>query len=133
LPWQNAYVESFGGRVRDELLSVELFSCLAEAQVLIKDWREDYNHHRPHSSLGMMTPIAFAASLRQPQRGPTATAAGEGIEQRRLQTSAGSEPQPASSRPGKRQNPAEEITSATSRTNSHTTTTPTQLSRQVDR
>lgn len=132
-PWQNAYVESFGGRVRDELLSVELFSCLAEAQVLIEDWREDYNHHRPHSSLGMMTPTAFAASLRQPRPEPTATAAGEGIEQRRLQTNPGSEPQPASSRPRKRQNPAEEITPTVSQTNSHTPTTPTQLSQQVDR
>jgi Integrase core domain len=50
-PWQNPYVESFGSRVRDELLGVEVFSCLAEAQVLIEDWRQDYNHHRPHSSL----------------------------------------------------------------------------------
>lgn len=41
-PWQNPYVESFTGRVRDELLGVEEFSCLAEAQVLISDWREDY-------------------------------------------------------------------------------------------
>ena len=81
-PWQNPYVESFGSRVRDELLAVELFSCLAEAQVLIEDWRQDYNHHRPHSALGMMTPAAFAASLRQPLPEPTATAAGEGVEQR---------------------------------------------------
>ena len=50
-PWQNPYVESFGGRVRDELLAVELFSCLTEARVLIEDWRIDYNHHRPHSAL----------------------------------------------------------------------------------
>jgi putative transposase len=42
-PWQNAYVESFNGRVRDELLDVEEFSCLAEARVVIEDWREDYN------------------------------------------------------------------------------------------
>ena len=59
-PWQNAYVESFGGRVRDELLALELFSCLAEAQALIEDRRVDYQH-RPHSTLGMMTPAAFAA------------------------------------------------------------------------
>ena len=39
---------------------MELFSCLAEAQVLIEDWRQDYNHRRPHSALGMMTPAAFA-------------------------------------------------------------------------
>lgn len=65
-PWQNAYVESFHSRVRDELLDVEEFSCLAEAQVLIADWRQDYNWHRPHSALGMLAPAVFAASLSQP-------------------------------------------------------------------
>ena len=64
-PWQNPYVESFGGRVRDELLAVELFSCLTEARVLIEDWRQDYNHRRPHSALGMMTPVAYAAGWRE--------------------------------------------------------------------
>jgi putative transposase len=59
-PWQNAYVESFGSRVRDELLSVELFSCLAEAKVMATDWREDYNERRPHSALGMQAPARFA-------------------------------------------------------------------------
>jgi putative transposase len=43
-PWQNPYVESFHSRVRDELLDVEEFSCLAEARVVIEDWRQDYNH-----------------------------------------------------------------------------------------
>jgi putative transposase len=62
-PWQNPYVESFNGRVRDELLDVEEFSCLAEARVVIEDWRQDYNQHRPHSSLGMRSPAAFAATL----------------------------------------------------------------------
>ena len=55
-PWQNAYVESFGSRIRDELLAVEQFSCLTEAQVMVADWRDDYNEHRPHSSLGARTP-----------------------------------------------------------------------------
>ena len=50
-PWQNPYVESFGSRIRDELLAVEQFSCLAEAQVMVEDWREDYNERRPHSAL----------------------------------------------------------------------------------
>jgi putative transposase len=59
-PWQNPYVESFGSRVRDELLSVELFTTLTEAQVMVADWREDYNTRRPHSSLGMKTPASFA-------------------------------------------------------------------------
>jgi putative transposase len=63
--WQNPYVESFGGRVRDELLSVELFSSLAKAQVLVEDWRIDYNSNRPHSALGMMAPARFAASWRR--------------------------------------------------------------------
>ena len=53
-PWQNPYVESFHSRVRDELLDVEEFSLLPEAQVVIGDWREDYNHRRPHSSLGCL-------------------------------------------------------------------------------
>ncbi len=61
-PWQNAFVESFHSRVRDELLNLELFSCLAEARVLIEDWREDYNQRRPHSSLGRKAPAAFAAA-----------------------------------------------------------------------
>ncbi len=63
-PWQNPFVESFGSRIRDELLAVELFSCLAEARVLVEDWRQDYNQHRPHSALGMMTPNAFATGYR---------------------------------------------------------------------
>jgi putative transposase len=61
-PWQNPFVESFHSRVRDELLNVEQFACLAEAQVVIDDWREDYNTRRPHSALGMRTPAAFAAA-----------------------------------------------------------------------
>ena len=61
-PWQNPFVESFHARVRDELLNVEPFACLAEAQVVIADWREDYNHRRRHSALGRKTPAAFAAA-----------------------------------------------------------------------
>ena len=60
-PWQNPFVESFHSRVRDELLDVEQFACLAEARVVIEDWRQDYNQHRPHSSLGMRAPAVFAA------------------------------------------------------------------------
>jgi putative transposase len=69
-PWQNAFVESFHSRVRDELLNVEEFSCLGEARVVIGDWHEDYNQRRPHSALGMQTPAAFAkAHPRAPARG----------------------------------------------------------------
>jgi putative transposase len=59
-PWQNPYVESFNSRVRDELLDGELFYTLTEAQVLVEDWREDYNERRPHSALGMTAPARFA-------------------------------------------------------------------------
>lgn len=63
-PWENPFVESFGGRVRDEVLSVELFDTLLEAQVVIEDWRVEYNTVRPHSSLGWLAPGAYAASCR---------------------------------------------------------------------
>ena len=58
-PWENPFVESFNSRVRDELLSVEVFSCLTEAKVMIEDYRQDYNRCRPHRAHGMMTPAAF--------------------------------------------------------------------------
>lgn len=61
-PWENPYVESFGSRIRDELLSGELFDTLLEAKVLIEDWRTDYNTARPHSALGMSTPARYAAA-----------------------------------------------------------------------
>lgn len=61
-PWQNPWVESFNARVRDEVLNLEEFSCLAEARVLIEDWRQDYNHHHPHSALAMTAPAVFAAT-----------------------------------------------------------------------
>jgi len=59
-PWQNPYVESFGGRLRDELLAVETFSSLLEARVLVEDWRIEYNTIRPHSALGYLTPTDYA-------------------------------------------------------------------------
>jgi putative transposase len=59
-PWQNPYVESFGGRLRDELLAVEAFSSLLEARVLVEDWRIEYNTLRPHSALGNLTPTDYA-------------------------------------------------------------------------
>jgi putative transposase len=61
-PWQNPFVESFGSRVRDEVLSVEAFDSVLEAQTVITDWRTIYNHRRPHSSLGWRPPAAYAAS-----------------------------------------------------------------------
>jgi putative transposase len=58
-PWQNPYVESFGGRLRDELLAVEAFNTLLEARVLVEDWRIEYNTLRPHSALGYLTPTDY--------------------------------------------------------------------------
>lgn len=58
-PWENPFVESFNSRVRDELLAVEVFSCLAEVKVMVEDFRQDYNRSRPHRAHGMMTPVAF--------------------------------------------------------------------------
>lgn len=68
-PWQNGFVESFHGKLRDELLDAELFGCLKEAKMLSTQWRLDYNHRRPHSSLGYRTPAEFAASLAAPAVG----------------------------------------------------------------
>ncbi len=65
-PWENAYIESFNSRLRDELLSVELFGSLKEAQVLAEEHRLEYNHRRPHSALGYRTPAAFAATCLPP-------------------------------------------------------------------
>ena len=61
-PWQNPFVESFGGKVRDEVLAVESFDSLLEAKTVIEDWRNTYNTVRPHSSLDWKTPAAYAAS-----------------------------------------------------------------------
>lgn len=60
-PWENPYIESFTGKLRDELLGVEAFAMLLEAKVLAEDYRIDYNTYRPHSALGYRTPASFAA------------------------------------------------------------------------
>jgi putative transposase len=59
-PWQNPYIESFNGHLRDELLDLESFNTPLETQILLDDWRQDYNHHRPHQSLNYQTPAEFA-------------------------------------------------------------------------
>lgn len=70
-PWENGYAESFHGRVRDELLNVEEFLDLRDAKVHGARWRNEYNHRRPHSSLGYMAPAAFAAQLSSERLGAT--------------------------------------------------------------
>jgi transposase InsO family protein len=59
-PWENPFIESFNGRTRDELLNIEEFGTLLEAQVVIEAWRVEYNTYRPHSSLGGLTPAEYA-------------------------------------------------------------------------
>jgi transposase InsO family protein len=62
-PWENGYVESFNGKLRDELLNGERFATLLEAQVLIANWRQHYNRQRPHSALGYRPPTPEAVLL----------------------------------------------------------------------
>ena len=62
-PMQNGYVESFNGKMRDELLNETLFFNLDQARKVIAEWVEDYNTTRPHSALAYQTPAAFAAKL----------------------------------------------------------------------
>jgi len=69
-PWQNAWIESFNGRFRDELLNGWQFDSLLEARVIIEDWRTDYHWGRPHTAHGDLTPSEFAAkwtTINQPQ------------------------------------------------------------------
>jgi len=62
-PWENGYIESFNGKMRDELLDREIFMTLEEARVLINGWREEYNHFRPHSSKNYRPPAPEAKLL----------------------------------------------------------------------
>jgi putative transposase len=76
-PWENGYAESFNSKVRDELLNAEEFGSLLEARLLGQAWQQEYNHVRPHSSLGYRTPAEFAAACRKDRsatlRGPCDT------------------------------------------------------------
>jgi putative transposase len=69
-PTQNAFIESFNGRLRDELLNETLFSSLAQVRAVLAAWKDDYNDVRPHSALGNLTPTEYAdRSAFGPQRG----------------------------------------------------------------
>ena len=65
-PWENGYIESFNGKLRDELLDREIFYNLWEAQVLIEEWRRHYNTERPHSALGYRPPAPEAKMVSSP-------------------------------------------------------------------
>jgi len=75
-PWENAYSESFNSRFQDELLNQELFTSLTESRVLVEQYRVDYNHLRPHSSLGYLASAVFAAEQEAPASGSVASAPG---------------------------------------------------------
>lgn len=94
-PWQNAWIESFNGRLRDELLNAWRFDSLREAQVIIDDWRCDYNTNRPHSAHGELTPTEFA-----------------------LRWTATNQPE-AAQRPGHQTSPAQDPGAPSARTKSH--------------
>lgn len=64
-PWENGYVESFNGKLRDQLLNGEIFDTVREAQVVVEDWRRHYNTVRPHSALGHRPPAPEAVQIRQ--------------------------------------------------------------------
>lgn len=68
-PNQNAYIESFNGKMREECLNENIFSSVSEARRIIKEWVEDYNEQRPHSSLGGLTPSMFAEKYFKDQVG----------------------------------------------------------------
>lgn len=90
-PVQNAFIQSFNGRLRDQLLNETLFRSLAHARAALETWRADYNTERPHSRLGWMTPETYAATrrsaaLRSPEGSAPRTAsttAQQGITDRR--------------------------------------------------
>ena len=63
-PWENGYIESFNGKLRDEFLNREIFDTLLEAKVLVERWRVEYNQIRPHSSLGYLPPAPEAVMPR---------------------------------------------------------------------
>jgi putative transposase len=62
-PIQNAFIESFNSRLRDEFLNETLFTSLGQAKMALEDWRRDYNNVRPHSGIGWKTPAEFAAEF----------------------------------------------------------------------
>jgi transposase InsO family protein len=64
-PWENGYIESFNGKLRDELLNGEIFDTVLEARVVTENWRNEYNTFRPHSSLGYRAPAPEAIIPRQ--------------------------------------------------------------------
>ncbi len=63
-PVQNAFIESFNGRLRDECLNQHWFTSLTAARTIVEEWRQDYNERRPHSALAYQTPAEFCQAVR---------------------------------------------------------------------
>ena len=64
-PWENSYIESFHGKLRDECLNQEIFSSIEQAGIVLENWREEYNNYRPHSSLGGLSPSEYTSRYQQ--------------------------------------------------------------------
>ncbi len=77
-PQQNGYTESLNDKIRNECLNEHWFSSLGEAREIIEAWRQDYNHVRPHSSLGYLTPMEFTAQMLKPGHAPASALTGDG-------------------------------------------------------
>lgn len=80
-PWENGYAESFFSRFRDEFLAIEIFESLPAARKLTQAWRQDYNHHRPHSSLGYVAPAEYSARCAAPSFATLSSPQHSGIPQ----------------------------------------------------
>jgi transposase InsO family protein len=75
-PWENGYIESFNGKLRDEFLDREIFYTRSEAKILIERWRQEYNTFRPHSALGYRPPAPEAVLWPPPARLQSAATVG---------------------------------------------------------
>jgi putative transposase len=64
-PWENSYIESFHGKLRDECLNQEIFSSIEQAGIVLENWREEYNNYRPHSALGGLSPSEYVLRYQQ--------------------------------------------------------------------
>ena len=64
-PSQNAFIESFNGRLRDECLNKHVFRSVRHARQIIEQWRQQYNNQRPHSRIGYLTPVAYREQLEE--------------------------------------------------------------------
>ena len=64
-PWENSYIESFNGKLRDECLNMEIFDSVEQASILLENWRQEYNNFRPHSACGGLSPSNYARRYRE--------------------------------------------------------------------